>query len=164
MQPHCGCFTSQLMVTQTWPYRISEPDGPGVGLWCVPASCTFGPYRFVGESSETPAARSQQDTVLRPHPSSIPRMIVKKYFWLLRSRTLVRISHHSAVIAGSVHAAIGCSFGARNVPGKTILTEDPRGCADQFPPTAVQLILLQRCPKVQPGMTTRWRIVAGQIL
>ena len=43
----------------------------------------------------------------------------------------------------------GCSFGARNVPGNTILTEDPRGCVDQFPPTAVQFILLQRCPKVQ---------------
>jgi Fe-S-cluster-containing hydrogenase component 2 len=49
----------------------------------MPASCTFGPYRFVGESSATPAARSQQDTVLRPHPSSIPGMIVKKYFRLL---------------------------------------------------------------------------------
>ena len=43
----------------------------------------------------------------------------------------------------------GCSSGARTVPGKTILTEDPRGCVDQFPPTAVQLILLQRCQKVQ---------------
>ena len=43
----------------------------------------------------------------------------------------------------------GCSFGARMVPGKTILTEDPRGCVDQFPPTAVQLILLKRCPKMQ---------------
>ena len=29
MQPHCGCFTSQLVVTQTWTQRNSEPNGPG---------------------------------------------------------------------------------------------------------------------------------------
>jgi hypothetical protein len=34
-------------------------------------------------------------------------MIVKKYFRPLRSRTLVRISHQSAIIEGSVHAASG---------------------------------------------------------
>ena len=43
---------------------------------------------------------------------------------------------------------LGCSFGARTVLGKTILREDPHGCVDQFPPTAVQFVLLQRCPKV----------------
>jgi putative DNA methylase len=35
------------------------------------------------------------------------------------------------------------------VLGKTILTEDPRGCVDQFPATAGQLNALQRCQKVQ---------------
>jgi hypothetical protein len=78
------------------------------------ASCIFGPHRFVGESSETPAARSQQDIVLRPNPSSIPGMIVKNHFRLLQSRTLVRLSHHSAIIAGSVHAAIGVLLRCEN--------------------------------------------------
>jgi hypothetical protein len=35
------------------------------------------------------------------------------------------------------------------VLGKTVLTEDPRGCVDQFPATAGQLNALQRCQKVQ---------------
>ena len=52
----------------------------------------------------------------------------------------------------------GCSFGVSNVLGKTILTEDRRGCVDQFPPTAVQLILLQRYPKVQTNKKFATRI------
>lgn len=48
MHPHFGWLTSQLIVTQTCPYKNSEPDGPGVGrgIMVCAGQLHFGPVTF----------------------------------------------------------------------------------------------------------------------
>ncbi|QEG27961.1 hypothetical protein GobsT_29850 [Gemmata obscuriglobus] len=55
--PPSGCATSNPRTTHTCPYTNPLPAGPGVGLWCTPAPCTWEPYRAVGVSSNASTTR-----------------------------------------------------------------------------------------------------------
>jgi len=68
------------------------------------------------QSSPTPTARSQLETVLRPEESNIPRNITDRYFRLRASKAVLRIRIHSA------HRGLQSNQNRHN---KTILTGNP---------------------------------------